>query len=602
MLNAFRKIRDLLDERERRKAVLLFFMMLVVALLETIGIASIMPFISVVANPEIVESKSYLSAVYHGLGFTSVNTFLIAFGAAVFVLTVGSLAFKALTHWAMARFAQLRNYTLSSRLLRGYMRQPYSFFLNRHSADMTKSVLSEVNQVINGTLMSGLNLVANGIVGLFLIGLLIAVNPVLAVTSVVILGGAYSTIYLVLRGYTSRIGVERVRANQERFKVAQEALGGIKEVKMLGLEDGYLSAFRRPSSKFARTQAASKIIGELPQYVLQALLFGGMLILIISLLATGDGNLEEVLPAIAVYALAGTRLLPALQKVYRAMTSLRFGQAALEILHRDIVKTQQAGTRPKQKVTGPRPEPIRLHKEIQLEHINYTYPGAGRQALVDLSIAIPACTTVGFVGSTGAGKTTAVDVILGLLEPQQGRLLVDGNPISGVALRAWQRNIGYVPQSIFLVDDTVAANIALGQTADDVDFEAVEQAARVAKLHDFIVDEMPNGYHTFVGDRGIRLSGGQRQRVGIARALYHDPDVLVFDEATSALDNITERAVMEAVYNLSHRKTILLIAHRLTTVRKCDWIFMLEHGRLLAQGNYDQLLENKTFKAMAVST
>lgn len=343
MLDTYKKLKDLLDARERRNAVLLFGMMLVMGVLEVFGVASVMPFIAVVANPEMVETNAYINAVYSTFGFTSTNTFLIFLGAGVFVLIIGSLAFKALTHWAMARFTHMRNYTLSTRLLRGYLGRPYSFFLNRHSADLGKSVLSEVQQVIKTALMPALEFVANLIVVLFLVALVVAVNPLVALTAVVLLGGAYGLIYAVLRRYITRIGAERVKANRARFQIAQEALGGIKDVKVLGLENGYLKSFSKPAQHFARVQANKQIIGEMPRFALQGLLFGGMLVLLLILLAVENGNLSAVLPLIALYAFAGSRLMPALQKVYASLATFRFGKPALEILYRDLVETEQAG-------------------------------------------------------------------------------------------------------------------------------------------------------------------------------------------------------------------------------------------------------------------
>jgi len=287
-------------------------------------------------------------------------------------------------------------------------------------------------------------------------------------------------------------------------------------------------------------------------------------------------------------------MFPAVQQVYQSLAWLRSSRTVLDRVHSDM-----------QEATGQLP-PTRgaigglfLEKQLELSHVVYAYPATDRPALHGLSLTIQARTTVGIVGGTGAGKTTAVDVMLGLLTPQKGALKVDGVPITSDHMRAWQNTIGYVPQQIFLVDDSVAANIAFGIPADQVDHAAVEQAAKVANLHDFIMSELPQGYQTFVGERGVRLSGGQRQRIGIARALYHDPNVLILDEATSALDNLTERAVMEAVHNLSHEKTIIMIAHRLSTVKDCDTIFLMEKGRLVAQGRYDELAaENETFRRM----
>lgn len=599
MYDLYRKILDLLDFHERRNGVLLICLMLVMGLLEAVGVASVMPFISVVTNPEVVKTNYYLNAAYIGLGFTSIDNFLLFLGSGVFVIVIGSLVLKGLTYWAMARFTHMRNYTLSSRLLRGYLGRPYSFFLNRHSADLGKSVLSEVGLVINNALMPAMNLLANGIIAIFLVALVLMVNSVVAVVALLVIGGAYSLIYVVLRSYIGRLGVERVKANKERFQVAQEALCGIKDVKVFGLENGYIHSFDRPARCFARVTVKNQIINQVPRFALEALVFGGMLVLLLGLLTVEGGALDKALPLIALYAFAGMRLMPALQQVYGALAKLRFGRPALEALHSDLVETKQAGVLAAPSVRAETSKTLLLKESIVLDGILYTYPQASQPALNNLSLTIPACSTVGFVGSTGAGKTTAVDLILGLLEPQQGHLKIDGQSVSGKALRAWQRNIGYVPQSIFLTDETVAVNIAFGVPLEQIDQAAVERAARIAELHDFVVGELPNGYETLVGERGVRLSGGQRQRIGIARALYHDPEVLVLDEATSALDNLTEKAVMDTVHNLGNRKTIILIAHRLSTVRACDRIFILKHGKLAAQGRYDELVQsNDSFRAM----
>jgi ABC-type multidrug transport system fused ATPase/permease subunit len=290
------------------------------------------------------------------------------------------------------------------------------------------------------------------------------------------------------------------------------------------------------------------------------------------------------------------RLMPALQQIYASLTKIGLGRPGLDALYADLIESGDA--KPQQVANDP--APLHLRSRLELRNIRYTYPKARAAALIDVSLTIQARTTVGFVGATGAGKTTVVDVILGLLEADQGEVLVDGVAVSQENVRAWQRSIGYVPQHIFLTDDTVTANIAFGVPPQKVDVKAVERAAQFAELHDFVTQELPRGYETFVGERGIRLSGGQRQRVGIARALYHDPDVLVMDEATSALDNLTERAVMDAIHNLARRKTIILIAHRLSTVRSCDRIFLMERGRIKASGAYDELLRvDEGFRRMA---
>jgi ABC-type multidrug transport system fused ATPase/permease subunit len=296
--------------------------------------------------------------------------------------------------------------------------------------------------------------------------------------------------------------------------------------------------------------------------------------------------------------------MPALQTVYRQVSTLRFSVPTLESLHADIQSLDPVDSQEGlQRDEHGKPRRLGLSDRLELRDVHYAYPNADREALRGISLSVDAYTTVGLVGATGSGKTTTVDLILGLLRPSSGALIADGKPIDRSNIRSWQRSLGYVPQHIFLSDETVAANIAFGIRPADIDHDAVERAARVANLHDFVINELQDGYETRVGERGVRLSGGQRQRIGIARAMYHDPDVLILDEATSALDNVTERAVMDAVHNLGSRKTIILIAHRLSTVRSCDRIFLLEHGQLIADGTYDELVsENEKFRQMATGS
>lgn len=603
MISTYRKIYDLLDRRERRNAMVIFIMMLVTGLLETTGVASIMPFISVVTNPDVIQTNRLMAAAYSTFGITDDQSFLLILGTGVFILVISSLAFKALTLWAIARFTHMRGYTLSCRLLRVYLNQPYPWFLNQHSADLGKSVLSEVNQVVGGSIMPALQFLAQSIISLFLITLVIAVAPIVAITTIVVLGGAYMTIYSLVRRYLSRIGADRVLSNSQRFQVAQEALGGIKDVKVLGLEDGYIHVFSKPAARFARRQTSNYIIGALPHYFLQGIAFGGILAILLILLAAREGDITKVLPLMAFYAFAGARLLPAMQNVYSALTKIRFGKVALDALHNDLNDTRENDFKMEKIVKNTSLDPIRLENRLELHDVSYTYPEAKMPALNNLTLTIKARTTVALVGSTGAGKTTAVDLILGLLEPQMGELRVDEKRISRKDVRAWQCNVGYVPQHIFLSDDTVAANIAFGQAENEIDMDAVVRASKIAELHHFVSEALPEGYQTKVGERGVRISGGQRQRIGIARALYHDPDVLILDEATSALDNVTEKAVMESVHNIGHRKTIILIAHRLTTVKNCDEIHMMENGRIRASGNYQVLLrDDHRFQEMVNST
>ena len=596
----FKKIVDLLDPRERGRALLLLLMILVMALLETTSVASIMPFVAVLTHPAVVESNRYLSAAYHWLDFQSVDSFLLFLGFCVFAATIGSTAFKALTSWAILRFTSMRQYTLSRRLCKTYLGRPYQWFLGQHSADLAKSVLVEVSQVITGALLQGMQLIAQGTIAVLLIALLVSINPPLALTVTIILGGMYGLIVLVSRRYLGRIGEERMRANSERFRVLNEALNGIKEVKFLGLEEFFVNRFSEPSRRFMNTQAAGQMVNQLPQYAMQATAVSVVLVIILYKLAMHGSNFGTV-SLLALYAVAGYRLLPALQRVYQCISAMRFSQPAVDALHRDLIRRVTDVTMKSPKNIS-NEEPIHLKQRLELQNVFYRYPSGTAPALKGITMSIPAGSMVGFVGRTGSGKTTAVDAILGLLEPTAGELLVDGTTITSAKKRAWRRSIGYVPQHIFLTDDTVAANIAFGIPADEIDQGAIERAARIAHLDDFVTEELEHGYDTILGERGIRLSGGQRQRIGIARALYRDPDLMIMDEATSALDNITERIVIDAVAELHGQKTTLLVAHRLTTVRRCDVIFVFDHGSIVASGTYDELVDgNEHFRAMVNS-
>jgi ABC-type multidrug transport system fused ATPase/permease subunit len=598
MLRIFKKLYATLDAREQRRGGLVLVLVLLVGLSESAGAASLLPFMAVLAKPQVVESNRYLAAAYAGLGFTSRRHFLFFLGIVVFIVLVGTLALKAIGVWAQLRFAQRRSHTWACRLVAGYLGQPYEWFLDHHTADLATDVMSEVIQVVTGVLIPGLKAVAAFFVIVWLLALLLALDPLLALVAMVLLGGLYWQVAHASRARLEKAGLGRQEEQRGRFRLLQEALGGIKDLKVLGREETYYVRFADRSGRFADAQIRAGIIGALPPLAMQAILFGGMLLVIFYLMLT-QGTFAQALPELTVFAYAAYRLMPALQYVHQGMSQMRYSEPALDSLLSNL--QAMPGARPG-RVRAPREQSNRLplHDVVELRNVSYTYPGRDEPALDAITLRIPARTTVGLVGSTGSGKTTTVDVILGLLPPQHGMLLADGVEVRGDLVRQWQQSVGYVPQQIFLGDDSVASNIAFGIPEKLIDQEAVERAARAANLHDFVVEELPEGYATAVGERGVRLSGGQRQRIGIARALYRDPDLLILDEATSALDNITEQTVMEAVHNLGGTKTIIVIAHRLSTVRGCDCIYMLERGRVTASGPFDRLVaESPQFRALA---
>jgi ABC-type bacteriocin/lantibiotic exporter with double-glycine peptidase domain len=594
-METLKKILAILSPQERKRFTLLFGMVLIMSLLDVLGVASILPFMAVLANPGLVETNVILATIYQTFGFTDSDQFLFFLGGAVFLLLVLSLSFKAFTTYAQLRFSLMREYSIGRRFIEGYLHQPYVWFLNHHSADISKTILSEVGTFVGNGLMPLITVIAQSVVVVAMLILLLFVDPLLALTVGIVLSIAYGLIIKVMSKFLLRIGKERLEVNKQRFKIVSEAFGSIKEIKVGGLERTYVQRFSDPAATYARHSASSQVVAQLPRYFLEAIAFGGMLLVILYLMAK-SANLDTALPIIALYALAGCRLMPALQLIYSNLTKLRFVGPALDVLHADLSSLVNIDL-----FDNHSENRLILQRQMSLDNIIFNYPEAAQSSLNKISLTISARSTIGLVGSTGSGKTTMMDLMLGLLEPQQGTLTVDDQVINDSNRRQWQKSVGYVPQQIYLADDSIAANIAFGVEPCNIDQSAVEHAAKISSLHEFVVNELPQGYATKVGERGVRLSGGQRQRIGIARALYHNPNILFLDEATSALDNLTEEAVMDAIRNLQHKITIVIIAHRLNTVRQCDHIYILNKGQVEAQGTYDDLMQkNEIFRSMTL--
>jgi ATP-binding cassette, subfamily B, bacterial PglK len=584
-MQTFKKLLFLLTPLERKRAGLLLIMILIMSLLDMAGVASILPFMAVLTNPGLIETNFILNSMFKAssiFGVENNKQFIFALGALVFSLLIISLTFKALTSYAQVRFVQMREYTIGKRLIESYLHQPYSWFLSRHSADLGKTILSEVQQLISDGMTPLMELIAKGMVTITLITLLIIVDPILTLIVGLSLSTAYLIIFYFVSKYLNQSGSKRLINNQLRFTTVNEAFGAAKEVKIGGLEQAYIKRFSNAAQIYARVQASQRVIAQLPRFILEGIAFGGILLMILYSMSQ-TGNFNSALPIISLYVFAGYRLMPAVQQIYEAFTQLTFITPSLDKLYDDLKNLKPFNENQDQDI-------LPFNKSIILKNIHYNYPNASRTILKDISLNISAKSTVGLVGATGSGKTTTVDIILGLLEPQKGTLEIDGKIIRKQNSRSWQRSIGYVPQQIFLADDTIAANIAFGLEPKEINQEAVEKASNIANLHEFVIDELPKKYQTTIGERGVRLSGGQRQRIGIARALYHNPQLLILDEATSALDNQTEKAVMDAIDNLDKNITIIQIAHRLNTLKKCDKIFLLEKGELKKDAKYDELI------------
>jgi len=586
----------LLPPARRLEATLLLGSILAFAAIEVAWVASIFwlmnAAVDVIAQPQALENYRILLALQRAVGVADSRSLLQVAAVLVIIIIMLRNAWGALVVWQRARFVKYLEAETATRLLRAYVVQPYPFFLDKNSAALSKNVLSEVSALISVSILSAINIIIDGVTSFALIGYLVVENPVVTLAAIGCLGAVLAVIYYGVRLRLASMGSESRRAEEGIFRKAQEVLAGIKDVKVLGRERYFVDAFAGFARAKARLHVESAVIKETPRYLVEALAFIG-LIAAMAVLIGSSARVAEVTGVLVLYGVAGFRLMPALFRIYNGVSSFQFAHEVFHSTCRDI-----AGERPGQGLPLD-PPPLSLDREIRFHSVGFCYPGAAGLSVSALDLVIKANTSVALVGPTGAGKTTIADLAMGLLIPTEGRIEVDGAPIRGDAIRAWRGDIGYVPQHIFLSDDTVLRNIAFGRDDAEVDRAAAVEAGKAAHIHDF-VESLPQGYDTIVGERGLRLSGGQRQRLGIARALYRRPKVLIMDEATSALDGITENIVSEAIGDLSGKITMIIIAHRLTTVRHCDVIHLLEHGHVSASGSFDDLMSaNATFRAMA---
>ena len=582
----FSHIRDvvgLLEPRERRRLTLVGLGAIVTGVINVIGVGSIMPFISVASKPEMIHENRYLAWVYGAFGFSSNVSFLIFLGVAVIAFLILTNVAQALFQYVKMRFTSMRRHTLSLRLLKAYLGQSYDFFLNRNSFEFVKNITGEIGQMITGSLIQFVELVSQGIQVLFLTAFLFIVDPWSTLAIVIIVGGVYAIIFRAVRKAIKRLGVERFDCTQEISRIVSEAFWGVKEVKITGTEAVFTQEYIPYSRKLARNNSTSELIGDIPKFALEAVAFSTIMAFVLVTIAR-EGSFANAATTVTVFAFASYRLIPAIQGLFKSITKLKYSAPTAERMLKEFALSSSAEALPTRA-----PERLAFSGSIELKSVNFSYPNQSHQLFENLDLTIPANRLIGFAGKTGSGKTTIVDIILGLLLPQSGGLYVDGCLVTAESRRAWQANLGYVPQNIYLSNTSLAANIAFGVPRNEIDLPTVEKAARMAQLHDFVSSELEEGYSTMIGERGIRLSGGQRQRIGIARALYRNPSVLIMDEATSALDSQTERAVMESIDYLMGTKTIILIAHRLTTLKKCDTIFLVEKGRIVDSGSYGEL-------------
>lgn len=596
MLKIIRQLFSLLSPEQVRQFYILQVLVVVMAFTELLGIASIAPFMTLVGDISILEKSNVFAELYQLSGITDPIDFVFYTGLLVLVALSVSTLVSMFTIWKLSLYAARVGTEIADRLYAYYMQEDWQFHASGSSAQLTKQVSTEAMRVTNGIVQPLMQMNAKVVLATLISVSILIYNPIIAITGLFIFALAYFLLYKLVRKKLVSNGQVISQVSTERFRLMNEGFGGIKDVLLLNRSQDFVKRFEESGKVFARALGLNSGISQVPRYFMELIAFGTIIGLVLLLIKLHEGNLGTVLPILAVYALAAFKLLPALQQIYSSIAQIKGNLAAFESVKGDLERSVSS-----HKFITKEALPIRteLKQQITLSDIKFNYPGKSRPAVNGVTMTIPVNSVVGLVGSSGSGKSTLIDLLLGLLMPQSGHIYVDDTCITSENKRAWQDTLGFVPQSIFLSEGTIAENIAFGLPVADIDLKQVNKALKLASLTE-LVAQLPDGVNTKVGERGVQLSGGQRQRIGIARALYHEADVLVFDEATSALDGITEKVIMDAIHDFSGQKTIIMIAHRLKTVQKCDIIYLMDQGKIVDQGTYQELVEtNPQFKEMA---
>lgn len=582
-----------LSHYEKKITFGLLILVIIMAVLEMIGVASIMPFIAVVSNPSVIETNYYFKYLFNFLEFQKPENFLFLIGIVVFFIFLFSTIFKAFTTSLMLRYSRFREYSIANRLVKAYLNQKYDFFLEKNSSDLTKMILSEVGQIVGGVILPLIEIFTQFFIIVAIITLLIIVNPYITIIGGLSLSFLYLLIYLLFKKKLSYLAIQRKQANQIRFRALLETFRAIKIIKSLGIENYYSKIFKNAAYNYAKSQSSAHIVAQLPKYFIEIIAFGGLLILILILLKT-HGNIQTILPTLSLFAFAGYKLIPGINGIYNNLVALKFSESILEQLFNESKQLTIEIKKPYAK------SKILFNKNIEFKNVYFKYPKSEDFIIKNVNFEINRNSVVGFVGETGAGKSTIIDIIAGLLQPSDGKVYVDDLEINQNNLRAWQDLIGYVPQEVVLSDDDIKSNIAFGKNKDQIDLKKLDYVTKIASINDFVNLELSEKFDTFVGEQGIKLSGGQRQRLGIARALYRDPRLLILDEATSSLDNLNEENIIKSLRQISKNLTIIIIAHRLTTVKECDVIHFVKDRTIVDSGNFVELINlNKDFKKMS---
>lgn len=571
--NLFHKLGYIFNKKEKRKVIILMAAVIIGSFFELLGVSLFTPFVNIIMNPNSIQTTWYLQMLYDFFDFQTVKGFLAFLSGCIILIYIIKNVYLVLEKSNVFKFSYNTQMRLSTKLLTAYMKAPYTFHLNQNIATLQRSLQEDTTYFMQ-VILYFFELFAEAAACLVIGCFLLFVSKSITVIVVGLLFMCIGLFLFITRRYVRKLGQKNQVFRGKVLQWMNQALGGIKEIRILDREQYFSDEYQKYFAKYTRGLCISRIISALPRYIVESVCMTGLLLAIIVKMFLGEADIIYYIPQLAVFAVAALRLMPSVGKINEYTSNILYALPSVDLIYHDLETIEAYARERDEEVVNV----WNLEKEIRVEHVTYVYPNTEEPVIKDADFVIPKGKTVAFIGTSGAGKTTMVDIILGLLEPQAGRIMADGLDVHKKP-KTFHTQVGYIPQVIYLSDDTIRNNIAFGVPQAEIVEEAVRAAVEKAQLTEFI-ESLPNGLDTIVGDRGVRLSGGQRQRIGIARALYHDPEILVLDEATSALDNDTEAAVMEAIENLQGMKTMIIIAHRLTTIQNVDAIYEVGDGRV----------------------
>lgn len=594
MIPILKNLFSLLSKQQRHGLFRIQVLVILMAIFEVISLLSILPFMALVGNSNLLMEPGILNDFFKFSGLVEPSTFLILLALGVLLIILSSSMFSIYTTWKYTMFGNQLGADIGNRLYKFYLKQPWLFHSSENSTKLITKIAHEGHRTTYSIINPALNLNAKFVSIFFIAGALFLFNPIFAALGATIFGISYFIIFSLVKFYLDRNGKVISNETQMRFRLMSEGFGGIRDTLLLGRQSTFTKRFNSVSNNIAYAMGNNQTLTNVPRFFIELVVLSAIILLILFLLITSNAN---ILPIISIYALSGLKLLPGFQQVYTSLSVIRSNIPAFDALKKDLLSSQYIDE--SEEISSNENNKITFSKSIKFKNISFSYPRHDSKVVDDVSIEIPINSTIGIVGPSGSGKSSAIDLLLGLLTPSKGQILIDQRVLDSGNLRDWQNKLGYVPQSIYLADSSIKENIAFGLPLDEIDESQIYYSIKQAHLEEFI-NSLPEGVDTIVGERGVQLSGGQRQRIGIARALYSKADVLILDEATSSLDGITEKTIMNAIHDFYGKKTIIMIAHRLATVKECDLIFLMEKGKVVDQGSFDDLVKrNKKFMEMA---